>query len=194
MTRRKELPDIPDKEVKKVKTTLTQEDVKELFEYKDGNLYWKNDISTGKYIKIKAGTKAGSINCINKNRNYYKRVTYQRKDYKIPQLIFLMFYGYIPKYVTYKDSDSLNTKIENLIEVNHTDINYRRLISSNNKTGYVGVSFCNKYDKYKSAIIKNRKYVNLGYYNTPEEASKAYEEAKLKYHGTFLDKCKVTNG
>ena len=68
MTRRKKLPDIPDKEVKKVKTTLTQEDVKELFEYKDGDLYWKNDISTGKYIKIKAGTKAGSINCINKNR------------------------------------------------------------------------------------------------------------------------------
>lgn len=100
-----------------------------------------------------------------------------------------MFHGYTPKYISYKDGDSLNTRIENLIEVNHTDINYRRVLT-NNKTGYVGVSFCKKYDKYKSAIIKNRKYVNLGYYNTLEEASKAYEEAKIKYQGEFLNRCK----
>lgn len=42
------LPDIQDREVKKVDSILTQEDVNELFEYRDGELYWKIDIYIGK--------------------------------------------------------------------------------------------------------------------------------------------------
>ncbi len=42
---KKELFDIPDKEVMKIKSTLTQEEVNELFEYRDGDFIkrCKND-------------------------------------------------------------------------------------------------------------------------------------------------------
>lgn len=65
---KKELLDIPNKEIKIVKPILTQEDVKELFEYRDGNLYWKIDIYSGKgRLLIKAGVKAGGLSGKYKN-------------------------------------------------------------------------------------------------------------------------------
>lgn len=192
---KRELPDIPDKEVKIVKPILTQEAVKELFEYRDGDLYWKIDIYTRKHKKIyqiKIGDKAGTIR--SEHFISYKVVTYQYKKYKISRLIFLMFYGYLPQYVVYKDGNTLNTRIENLLEANASQVSVRKKLPKTNITGYRGVHFNKCNNKYQASIGINNKTVQLGYYNTAEEASKAYEEAKLKYYGTFLDKCKVVNG
>lgn len=184
------LPDIQDREVKKVDSILTQEDVNELFEYRDGELYWKINIYAGKnklQHRIKIGDKAGCI-AYNGTKKYpYKAVTHQNKQYVIARIIFLMFNKYLPEFVVYKDGNSLNTKIENLIEANTSQQQYRRA----NKTKYKGVSFCKKENKYKSQIRTNCKLVHLGYYDTPEEAHKAYLEAKEKYHGEFLKKCEI---
>lgn len=117
-------------------------------------------------------------------------VRYKGKGYHISRLIFLMFKGYLPKFITYKDKNSLNTKLENLLEANSSQLNIRQKVRS--ATGYKGVYFHGK--NYVAQIKVNNKFMNLGYYNKAEEASKAYEEARLKYHGTFLHKCKVTNG
>ena len=187
---RENLPDIQDKEVKKVDSILTQEDVNELFEYRDGELYWKIDIYTGKnnsVHKIKIGDKAGCIAYIkHKTREYpTKCIKYQNKRYITARIIFLMFNGYLPECVVYKDGNKLNTRIDNLIEANCSQIQYRRVT----KTKYKGVAFYKYTNKYISQIRKNHKLVNLGYYGTPEEAHKAYLEAKEKYYGKFLKKC-----
>ena len=42
--------------------------------------------------------------------------------------------------------------------------------------------------KYLSKIRVNKKTIYLGHFNTPEEARKAYIEAKRKYHGIDLEK------
>lgn len=188
MKRKKELSNIEDKEVQFVKSILTQEDVNKLFEYRDGNLYWKIDIYSGKgRLHIKAGVKAGGLSGKYKN---IKMVRYKGKGYHISRLIFLMFKGYLPKFITYKDKNSLNTKLENLLEANSSQLNIRQKVRS--ATGYKGVYFYGK--KYVAQIKVNNKTMNLGYYNTAEEASKVYGEARIKYRGTFLDKCKVTSG
>lgn len=191
------LPDIQDKEIKKVDFILTQEDVNELFEYRDGELYWKIDIYTGKnnsVHKIKIGDKAGCIVYI-KNKKYpnteypSKHIRYQGKNYITSRIIFLMFNGYLPECISFKDGNSLNTRIENLIESNNSQINYKSKIFITNKTGYKGVHFYKRNKKYCAMITKNYKTINLGYYDTPEEAHKAYLKAKEKYHGEFLKKC-----
>ena len=187
---KKDLPDIPDKEVKIVKPILTQEDVKELFEYRDGDLYWKIDIYCGesnKIHKIKIGDKAGGIRL--KQNIYYKVVTYQGIKYKISRLIFLMFNGYLPEYITYKDGNTSNTRIENLIEANLSQVSCRRKLPVNKTTDYRGVHFIKINNKYKASITVYRKTINLGCYDTPEEASKVYEEARLKYRGEFIKRC-----
>jgi len=189
---KKELPDIPDKEVKKVKSILTQEDVNELFEYRDGDLYWKIDIyvrDCHKKPRIKIGDKAGSLNYNPKSKIYYKQLVYNKNNYLTSRLIFLMFNGYLPQCVTYKDGDTLNTRIENLLEANTSQTSYRKKNSSTNKTGYKGVSFYRRNKKYKAYITKNNKKLYLGSYDTAEEANKVYLEAKEKYYGDFINKC-----
>ena len=37
-----------------------------------------------------------------------------------------MFYGYMPEKVTFKDGNSLNTRIDNLLEANNSEVQYRR--------------------------------------------------------------------
>ena len=107
-----------------------------------------------------------------------------------------MFNGYLPENVTFKDGDTLNTRIENLIEATHNELHYRDRIHSNNKTGVKGVFFDKRTNKYVAHISKNRSYLKIGYYNTVEEAEKARKEAENneKLYGKFLDKCKVVNG
>jgi hypothetical protein len=187
-----DLPNIEDKEIKIIKPILTQEDVKELFEYKDGDLYWKINIFAGKdnrIHRIKAGDKAGCIYYKLNNKVFYKQVRYKKRAYKISRIIFLMFYGYLPEYIIHKDGDSLNTRIENLLEANSSQIHFKNKFSKRNTTGYTGVSFSKRDKKYISSIRVNNKRVNLGVYNTAEEATKIYEIAKEKYHGDFINKC-----
>lgn len=52
-----------------------------------------------------------------------------------------------------------------------------------NKSGFVGVNFYKKLNKFRSYILVNRKQFHLGYFETAEEAAKSYDQASLKYHG-----------
>lgn len=163
--------------------------------YNNGDLYWKNNIYSGKGgLRIKAGSKAGGVSYFNKYKIQYKYVTYQGKMYKVHRLIFLMFNGYLTEYITYKDGNILNTRIENLIEANKSEINSKIKLFSNNKSHIKGVCFHKKTNKWVAQITKSGKHIHLGVFNTKEEAEKVYLEAKEKYFGNFLDKCKVVNG
>ena len=56
----------------------------------------------------------------------------------------------------------------------------------NNTSGFKGVSWNVRIKKWQAYIsIGGSKNKNLGCYNTPEEAYKAYCEASKKYHGEF---------
>jgi uncharacterized protein (DUF2147 family) len=44
----------------------------------------------------------------------------------------------------YKDNNTLNTRIENLLEANLSQVFYRKNKYSHNKTGYRGVCFCKR--------------------------------------------------
>lgn len=80
--------------------TITQEQVKELFEYKDGNLYWRKTIG-----HMKQGSIAGSKQSKLKINNY---------TYYLPILIFLYHHGYTPESIFYADGNATNNKIENI--------------------------------------------------------------------------------
>ena len=62
--------------------SLTQEQVKELFEYKEGNLYWKKN--SGRFDQV--GSKAGIT--IQGNQKYV-RIWANGRNYRAHSLIFL---------------------------------------------------------------------------------------------------------
>lgn len=91
--------------------SLTQTEAKNIFEYKDGELYWKHTLRS-----VKKGDKAGTI-AISPSGNKFKKIRYAGKSYKVAYIIFLIFHGYMPKRISFIDKNPLNTRIENLKEI-----------------------------------------------------------------------------
>ena len=160
-------------EVKAVKSELTQNKVKRLFEYRDGELYWKVD-----RVKAKKGDRAGTT-------KGYKYVFIDGWHYTVGQVIFLMFHGYIPERVSYIDGNCRNTRIENLRKATQSQINCSAQKRKDNTSGYKGVCLHKQTGKYIAQITKNKKQYNLGLFDTPHEAHKVYCKAAKKLHGEF---------
>ena len=85
---------------------LTQELVRELFEYRDGELFWKKLLSKN----TKIGSKAGSLH---RTTGYY-RVGIWGKSYRTHRLIYLYHHRETPKFLDHIDGNQVNNKIENL--------------------------------------------------------------------------------
>lgn len=70
-----------------------------------------------------------------------------------------------------------NYEPNNVRWVDHrTNSNNRR--KYHNKTGYTGVTYKPKLNKYQAQLYKNKKFIYLGVFETAEEAYKAYLKAK----------------
>ena len=85
------------------KESITQDYVKQLFEYRDGELYWKVKYSQ----RVKIGAKAGAL-----DGDEYFRISINGKRYLNHRLIFLMHHGYLPEYLDHIDGNPSNNKIE----------------------------------------------------------------------------------
>lgn len=146
----------------------------EFFAYKDGNLVWKKN----KYC-AKIGDIAGS------SIGKYLAVKLDGKNYLVARIIFLMKHGYLPKCVDHIDGNTFNNNIENLRAATPCQNNHNRSISSRNKTGVKGVSFCKQMKKYKTQITLAYKQKHLGYFDDLELAGLVADEARSLYHGSF---------
>ena len=110
------------------------------------------------------------------------------RQYKAHRLAWLHVYGEWPA----QDVDHINgnhndNRIENLRTITHGENmqNIRRP-NRNNRTGYLGV--CPNGSGYRAEIKVNGKKVNLGTYDTPQEAHTAYLHGKARYHAAGVIK------
>ena len=167
--------------IKEQDIKLTQEELHEIFEYRDGDLYWK--IAPGR--RKKAGDKAGSKHYNRILKHFVYTTMYKGKHYHVSRLIFKMFHGYIPEVVGFIDRDYSNTTIENLREINRSQSQYARKAQTNNNSKYKGVYL--RKNRWIAQIAQHKKVKHLGSFDTPEEAHKAYCKAGKKLHGEFAN-------
>ena len=157
---------------------LDQNLLKQLFDYFDGNLYWKHDIGAAK-----KGEKAGYI----RKDKGYRSVTIMNKSYYIHRLIFLYHYGKIKNVIDHIDGDKLNNHVENLRDVTLSQNSHNSKKPKNNTSGIKGVCW-NKRSKSWIAYCRIENRVNyLGYYKCKDEAARVLMEFREKHHGSFAN-------
>ena len=158
---------------------ITQERVRELFEYREGKLYWQKS-GKGRNHK-RAGHKQT-------NRTYW-RIAVNRKRYLEHCLIFLYFHGFIPNQIDHI-SDKLTTEgvksnlIDNLRPIS-ASANIQKRPKTWGKEKYRGVYWLKSAKKWMAHTKYHGKKIHLGYFLTIESAAKAYDEFIIKHYDKF---------
>lgn len=145
---------------------LTVDRIKDLFYEKDGVLY--NKISRG---RARQDAPSGSV-----DKQGYICVRVQGKAYKAHRLVWVLYNNDWPtKDLDHLDGNPANNSISNLREVTNRQNALNRKIKAK---GYTKIG-----SKYKAQIKVSGKLIYLGVFNTEEEASNAYIEARENYCG-----------
>lgn len=157
---------------------IAQNYLKEIFEYKNGNLFWKLQKSN----RVKTGDKCGSI-----NSSGYLNAKLDGKKYLIHRLIFLYHHGFLPKIVDHIDNNILNNKIENLREANDSQSASNIKMPKTNSSGIKGISFDKKTKKWHVQLSVNNKKMYFGQYFDKNVAKFVSDTMRYKYHKEFAN-------
>lgn len=144
------------------------------FSYSDGRLYRSN------------GKIAGYLHHHTKKDAKRFEVKIEGKNYLNSILIWIYHHGEIDDkhVVDHINSIEYDDRIENLQCITLQENNIKR-IRNKRPNGYRGVySYGNK---YVAKIGKNNKQIHLGYFDNPEDAALAYDNAARDLFNNFTD-------
>lgn len=114
------------------------------------------------------------------------RLKLSGKFYAVHRVIWALVYGYWPiNMIDHINGNPSDNRIENLREANCLENAWNSRKPSTNTSGYKGVSFCRKTNKWHSRIMANGVRYSLGLYLTPEAAYAKYCTAAHKLHREF---------
>jgi len=83
------------------------------------------------------------------------------------------------------DGNPKNNKWSNLRLATNTQNSRNSGKPKNNTSGFKGVSFVSRLNKYRATIMVNRKSIHLGCFSDVKDAALAYNEAAKSYFGEF---------
>lgn len=151
----------------------------EIFNYENGQLYWKVSPVT----HVKPGDLAGYI-----TTKGYVQVTYQNRGYRAHRIVWEMHNGRIPHGygINHEDRCKSNNLLNNLRLITHQVNNKNNSKRRDNTTGITGVTWRPKVNKWQARICVNGKSINLGFYAEFNDAVKARNTAEVthKFHPT----------
>jgi hypothetical protein len=153
----------------KTKELPPQELLKELFDYKDGQLVWKE--SRG---NIKAGAIAGFIN--NCKRGGYRIIKVNKEKYKAHRLVYAWHNGNVSTHLQIDHINGIRTdnRIDNLRTVTNAENQWN--------TESNGFYWIDRLGKWAAQITCNGKQHYLGLFDLKEAAHEAYLNAKANLH------------
>ena len=156
---------------------LTQELLSALLKHQqDGRLLRK--VTTNP--RAPAHTYSGSP-----NKAGYLRTRVLGRLYYNHHLVWFLHHGAWPSALDHINGDRADNRLENLRICNQQQNMHNACRRSGSETGVKGVNWRAAKNKYRARIVVDRKEISLGHYDTLEEARRAVEQARTKYHGEF---------
>lgn len=159
-----------------MKQKITAEELREILEYSPdtGDFRWKVRLSQG----TRVGDIAGAVGTTG-----YLLIGIRRNRYYGHRLAWLYVHGQWPHgEIDHRDGDRANNRISNL-RITDRSVNMQNVtrVDKNSRSGLLGVHI-GKSGRISSRIMLRRKTINLGNFDSPEDAHEAYLQAKRKIH------------
>lgn len=155
---------------------LTQELLHKMFTYDSANgfLMFRPHLAKKRKNQI-----AGST-----HPKGYLTVSIEGKKQLVHRLVWLFHYGYLPEnQIDHINGIKTDNRIENLREANNSENQQnQKKPPVTNTSGFLGVTRYKSRGNWVAGIKINGKRINLGYFDTPEEAHAAYLAKKKELH------------
>ena len=157
---------------------ISQKELQELFDYKDGNLYWKINLRNG----IQIGKKAGCL-----HHTGYIIININGKKHLAHRLIYSYFNGEIPDelQIDHINHDPSDNSYENLRLATNRQNCQNGILRKNNTSGVKGISWHKQHEKWQVRCYLNEKRKHLGYFDNKEEAEEKVKTFREENHKEF---------
>lgn len=159
--------------------TFTKDYLHQIFEYSNGELYWK--VASGRRSKV--GTKAG----FKADEDGRLKVGINNSYWFIHRIIFFMFHNEQPNEIDHIDGNPKNNRIENLRAVTHHQNMMNSKTPSHNTSGVKGVYFNKKKKKWVAQCFVDGKNTYVGTFNDINVAKIAIVDFRNKVRKEFAN-------
>ena len=141
-----------------------------------GEFTWLGDFNA-KRVGRRAGTTIGSKG--------YRTITIKKRRYYEHRIAWYMMTGNDPTglEIDHINGDKSDNRFSNLRMATCQQNKVNCGLSANNTSGYKGVTKNRK--AWIASIMKDRQYVYIGSFETPEEAAKAYDAKAVELFGDY---------
>lgn len=116
----------------------------------------------------------------------YRTVKVKGISYKVHRIIWKLMTGTDPIQVDHINGNPSDNRWENLRECTQQQNTYNKKLYINNKTGVKGI-YKTKNNKYSVRVSVNKQRINVGTFDTLEEAEQAYKKFVDEHHGEFAN-------
>jgi HNH endonuclease/AP2 domain len=157
---------------------LTAERLREVLNYEaeTGIFRWRKKTSHRIAIGDVAGTKT--------RPDGYCAIAIDGTLYLAHRLAWMYINGsHAENFIDHINGNPSDNRIANLREATQSvNMQNQKKATKKNKTGFLGVDWHKRANKFRAAIRLNGKQTHIGYFQTPEEAHQAYLRVKRSLH------------